>query len=122
MFWDQVVEALRELILAYAQVCNGNLGYGILIVTFLVRRALLPLTLRLGRAAQAQQAAMQRIPADAGCAAAESQEQPTSPRRGDSPPDGTRGGLADFRRLAAWAPSGTFWCSWRCMPQSARSL
>ena len=59
--WDQIVEVLRESMLAYAQVCNGNLGYGILIVTFLVRLALLPLTLRLAKAAQAQQRAMQRI-------------------------------------------------------------
>ena len=42
LFWEQVVEILRESMLAYAQVCNGNLGYGILIVTFLVRLALLP--------------------------------------------------------------------------------
>ena len=59
--WDQIVEVLRESVLAYAQVCNGNLGYGILIVTFLVRLALLPLTLRLTNAAQARQRAMQRI-------------------------------------------------------------
>jgi YidC/Oxa1 family membrane protein insertase len=61
VLWDQVVEILRESMLAYAQVCNGNLGYGILIVTFLVRLALLPLALRLAKATQAQQQAMQRI-------------------------------------------------------------
>jgi len=59
--WEQVVEVLRESILAYAQVCNGNLGYGILVVTVLARLALLPLALRLTKAAQAQQRAMQRI-------------------------------------------------------------
>ena len=61
MFWDQSVELLRESILAYAQVCNGNLGYGILIVTFLARLALLPLGLRLAKVAQAHQRAMQKI-------------------------------------------------------------
>ena len=61
LLWDQSVEILRESMLAYAQVCNGNLGYGILIVTFLARLALLPLGLRLARLAQAQQQAMQKI-------------------------------------------------------------
>ena len=61
LLWDQSVEILRESMLAYAQVCNGNLGYGILIVTFLARLALLPLGLRLARLAQAHQQAMQKI-------------------------------------------------------------
>ena len=61
MLWDQSVEVLRESILAYAQVCNGNLGYGILIVTFLARLALLPLGLRLAKVAEAHQRAMQKI-------------------------------------------------------------
>jgi len=42
-------------------VCHGNLGHGILIVTFLARLALLPLGIRLARAAQVQQRGMQRI-------------------------------------------------------------
>jgi YidC/Oxa1 family membrane protein insertase len=61
VWWGQIVDILRESILAYAQVCNGNPGYGILIVTFLARLALLPLGLRLARLAQAQQRAMQKI-------------------------------------------------------------
>jgi YidC/Oxa1 family membrane protein insertase len=61
MFWDQSVEVLRESILAYAQVCNGNLGYGILVVTFLARLALLPLGLRLAKVAQAHQRAIEKI-------------------------------------------------------------
>lgn len=61
MFWDQSMEILRESILAYAQVCNGNLGYGILVVTFLARLALLPQGVRFAKVAQAQQRAMQRI-------------------------------------------------------------
>jgi YidC/Oxa1 family membrane protein insertase len=60
-FWDQTIEILRESIFAYSQVCHGNVGYGILIVTFLARLALLPLGIRLARAAQVQQRAMERI-------------------------------------------------------------
>ncbi len=59
--WDQSVAVLRESIFAYAQLCHGNLGAGILVVTFLARLALLPLGIRVARAAQAKQAAMQRI-------------------------------------------------------------
>jgi len=59
--WTESIEVLRESIVAYAQVCNGNLGYGILIVTFLTRLALLPLGLRLAKVAQAHQRAMQKI-------------------------------------------------------------
>jgi YidC/Oxa1 family membrane protein insertase len=61
IFWDHVIEILRESILAYAQVCNGNLGYGILLVTFLARLALLPLGLRLARLARAHQRAMEKL-------------------------------------------------------------
>ena len=59
--WDQVVEVIRESIFAYAQACNGNLGLGILIVTFLARLALLPLGIRLAKAAQAHQRALARL-------------------------------------------------------------
>ena len=59
--WTESMDVLRESMLAYAQVCNGNLGYGILIVSFLARLALLPLGLRLAKVAQAHQRAMQKI-------------------------------------------------------------
>ena len=49
VLWDQAVDVLRESILAYAYVFNGNLGAGILTVTFLARLALMPVTLRLAR-------------------------------------------------------------------------
>src|SRR6266850_4395286 len=61
LLWDQSVDVLREAIFAYAQLCHGNLGAGILAVTFLARLALLPLGIRIARAARAQQTAMQRI-------------------------------------------------------------
>jgi YidC/Oxa1 family membrane protein insertase len=61
LFWNQCVEVLRESIFAYAQVCNGNLGAGILVVTFLARLALVPLAVRMARAARVQQRTMQRL-------------------------------------------------------------
>jgi YidC/Oxa1 family membrane protein insertase len=59
--WHQFVEILRESIFAYAQACNGNVGAGILAVTFLARLALLPLGIRIAKAAAAHQQAMARI-------------------------------------------------------------
>ncbi len=61
LFWNQAIEILRESIFAYAQACNGNLGAGILAVTFLARLALLPLGIRIARAAANQQRAMARL-------------------------------------------------------------
>src|SRR6267143_687411 len=61
LLWEQAVEVLRESIFAYALACNGNLGAGILAVTFLARLALLPLGIRMARAAAAQQRAMARL-------------------------------------------------------------
>lgn len=61
LLWNQVIEILRESIFAYAQACNGSLGAGILLVTFLARLALLPVGIRLARAAAAQQRAMARL-------------------------------------------------------------
>jgi YidC/Oxa1 family membrane protein insertase len=61
LFWDQMVDVLRESMLAYAHICNGNLGYGILVVTFLARLALLPLGLRLAKMAQAHQRVMEKL-------------------------------------------------------------
>src|SRR4051812_30888507 len=58
ILWHQIVDVLRESIFAYAQMCHGNLGYGIVAVTFLTRVALFPLMVRGGRAARAPQAAM----------------------------------------------------------------
>jgi YidC/Oxa1 family membrane protein insertase len=62
--WDQSVDVLKEAMLAYAYLFNGNLGAGILAVTFLARLALLPVTLRLARLTSAHQKAMQRLQPD----------------------------------------------------------
>jgi YidC/Oxa1 family membrane protein insertase len=61
LLWDQVVEIVRQSIFAYAQACNGNLGAGILAVTFLARLALLPLGIRLARQAFLHQRTMVRL-------------------------------------------------------------
>jgi YidC/Oxa1 family membrane protein insertase len=61
LLWNQVVEVLRESILAYAQICHGSVGAGILVVTFLARLALLPLGVRVARAAARQQEVMARL-------------------------------------------------------------
>jgi len=61
VLWDQAVDVLRESILAYAYVFNGNLGAGILTVTFLARLALMPVTLRLAWITAAHQRVMLKI-------------------------------------------------------------
>ena len=54
--WTAFVELLRATIFGAAHVCGGSLGGGILLVSALVRLAMLPLTLRLARRAREQQA------------------------------------------------------------------
>lgn len=61
MLWDQCVDLLRAAIFAYAQAFGGNLGMGIVVVTLLVRMAMLPLTLRLAKLSAAQREAMARL-------------------------------------------------------------
>jgi YidC/Oxa1 family membrane protein insertase len=53
--WAAFVELLRAAIFGAAHVCGGSLGAGILLVSALVRLALLPLTLRLARISREQQ-------------------------------------------------------------------
>jgi len=60
-FWEQLVGILREAIFAYTLTGHGNVGTGIAIVTLLARLALLPLAIRLARAAAAHQTAVHRI-------------------------------------------------------------
>ncbi len=59
--WETLVEVLRQSIFAYAQITNGSVAYGIMVVTCLARLALLPLTLRVAERAAAQQAALGRL-------------------------------------------------------------
>jgi len=46
MVWSGLIELVRALVFAASHVCGGSLGGGILVVSFLVRIALLPMTLR----------------------------------------------------------------------------
>ena len=59
--WTSLVDLLREAMFAYAQATHGNFAAGIMAVTFLARLALLPVSVRLARAAAAHQAAMRRV-------------------------------------------------------------
>lgn len=59
--WNDVIELLREAIFAYAQATHGNLGAGIIGVTFLVRLALLPLGIHVARRTAAHQKRVKRI-------------------------------------------------------------
>jgi len=52
MFWSDVIEMLRALIFGVAHVCNGSVGLAVILVSFAIRLALLPLTLRLARRAR----------------------------------------------------------------------
>src|SRR5579862_2053795 len=53
--WEIFVDLIRAGIFAAAHLCGGSLGAGILLVSFLVRLGLLPLTLRMARRAREQQ-------------------------------------------------------------------
>ena len=59
--WVGFVDVLRATIFGAAHVCGGSLGTGIIVVSALVRIALLPLTLRLARRAREQQARLAAI-------------------------------------------------------------
>jgi YidC/Oxa1 family membrane protein insertase len=61
LLWSHTVDVIREAMFAYAQISNGNVAYGIMVVTFLARLALLPLTIKLATAAAAHQRAMRRV-------------------------------------------------------------
>jgi YidC/Oxa1 family membrane protein insertase len=55
MFWSDSIEMLRALIFGVAHVCNGSIGLAEILVSFAIRLALLPLTLRLARRAREHQ-------------------------------------------------------------------
>lgn len=61
MFWSSFVELLRVALFALAHVCGGSLGGGILMLSFIVRLALLPLTLRLAIRAHEYQIAVKKL-------------------------------------------------------------
>lgn len=59
--WDGFVELIRATIFAGSHVLNGSLGASVFLVSAIVRLALLPLTLRTARVAQAQQARIAQL-------------------------------------------------------------
>lgn len=59
--WTEVVDVLRESMVAYAHATNGNLGAGILIVTALARLAMFPLMLRVAGATARHQQRLRAI-------------------------------------------------------------
>jgi YidC/Oxa1 family membrane protein insertase len=61
LFWSAFLELLRVALFALAHVCGGSLGGGIVMLSLIVRLALLPLTLRLALRARAHQAVLQRL-------------------------------------------------------------
>lgn len=56
MIWSAIIDAVRSLVFVASQACGHSVGGGILIVSFAVRIALLPLTLRVARRFREHQA------------------------------------------------------------------
>lgn len=54
-WWNHLVGGLAAVLCTLAQVYGGNLGWAIIAISVIVRLALLPVTLRIARHAQAQQ-------------------------------------------------------------------
>lgn len=61
LLWDHLVDFVRLMIFAYAQVCGGNLGFGVLATSVLDRVAMFPITLRVAKMSQAHRRAMQKL-------------------------------------------------------------
>ena len=56
-----MTDFLRAILFATAHACSGSLGVAIMAVSFVLRLALLPLTLRIARRARRQQAILQTL-------------------------------------------------------------
>jgi YidC/Oxa1 family membrane protein insertase len=61
MVWSETIDLLRATILGLAQVCNGSVGVAVILVSFAIRLALLPLTLRLARRAREHQGRLREL-------------------------------------------------------------
>jgi len=59
--WGSLVEVMRMLIFAYAQLFGGNLGAGILFASLTLRAVLFPLSVKFARESRKHQEAMQKI-------------------------------------------------------------
>lgn len=58
MIWSGIIDAVRALVFIASQACGHSVGGGILLVSFAVRIALLPLTLRMARRMREHQASI----------------------------------------------------------------
>ena len=56
LLWSLAIDLVRALVFAAAHLCGNSVGGGILVVSLLVRLALLPMTLRAARRVMAHQA------------------------------------------------------------------
>jgi YidC/Oxa1 family membrane protein insertase len=61
LLWSLFLELLRVVLFAFAHVCGGSLGGGIVILSLVVRLALLPLTLRLAVRGHEYAAALRKL-------------------------------------------------------------
>jgi YidC/Oxa1 family membrane protein insertase len=61
LLWSPFLDLLRASLFALAHFCGGSLGGGILVLSLVVRLALLPLTYRLALRAQQYNAALRRL-------------------------------------------------------------
>ncbi len=59
--WESLVELVRAAIVTVAHACGGSLGAAVLVVSFGLRIALLPLTLRIARQARQRQALLAEL-------------------------------------------------------------
>jgi YidC/Oxa1 family membrane protein insertase len=59
--WSALVDALRATIFAGSHILNGSLGSSIIVVTALIRLALIPLAIRAARHARVQQARLAEL-------------------------------------------------------------
>ena len=60
-FWSSFLDLIRVVLFSLAHVCGGSLGGGIIMLSLLVRLALLPLTLRLALRAREHQAVLRGL-------------------------------------------------------------
>jgi membrane protein insertase Oxa1/YidC/SpoIIIJ len=61
--WMTLVDALRALLFAVAHLTGGSFGVAILIVSTLIRLAMLPLTLRMARQMRERKSTLRTLPA-----------------------------------------------------------
>ena len=61
LLWSVFLELLRVVLFSVAHVCGGSLGAGIVVLSLIVRLALLPLTLRLAIRAHEYGVALRRL-------------------------------------------------------------